>query len=382
MAEKGTFTNKGERTYSIFYLTIPSHECINIPTRMKVISRFSSGYHINQAHPEGKPIYIGLRQKIVKVELLDGLHTTYCFDEPKLHQGVFGNVLTKQCNVVETFPGNHDNPSEFYETLKYAYLYAKSVTLLPTHEPRTNAVMLRNRRIGISQSGIEQAKKKFGTYAYYQYFCNKGYDVIKQWDNVYSDWLCIPRSKRISTVKPSGTVSLLAGATPGIHYSHSEFYFRTVRVSSNSSLLNPLREAGYKIEPCNTDKDNTSVVYFPICEKNFTKSKSEVTIWEQMENIAKIQQYWADNSVSCTVTFSKEEAKEIKNVLEIYQDRIKVVSFLPLDDHGYQQAPYITISKQRYEEEIKSIKPLCFTDGITQEDRKEEKFCSNESCSI
>ncbi|MHA2063671.1 MAG: fused protease/ribonucleoside-triphosphate reductase [Candidatus Thorarchaeota archaeon] len=141
------------------------------------------------------------------------------------------------CNVVETFPGNHEDDAEFLDTLKYAYMYAKSVTLIPTHDPRTNAVMLRNRRIGLSHSGIEQAKQKFGSSAYYRDFCDAGYQVVKKWDHTYSRWLCISNSKRYTSVKPSGTVSLLAGAFPGVHYPHSEYYLRAVRVASNSPLI-------------------------------------------------------------------------------------------------------------------------------------------------
>lgn len=57
---------------------------------------------------------------------------------------------------VETFPDKHESVEDFLETLKYAFLYAKTVTLGPTHWPKTNAVMLRNRRIGCSMSGLAQ----------------------------------------------------------------------------------------------------------------------------------------------------------------------------------------------------------------------------------
>ena len=65
------------------------------------------------------------------------------------------------CCLVETYPGNHDTIEEWHETLKYAFLYAKSVTLVMTHTAKTNEVIARNRRIGASMSGIVQAFKKF-----------------------------------------------------------------------------------------------------------------------------------------------------------------------------------------------------------------------------
>ena len=152
------------------------------------------------------------------------------------------------CNLVETFVANHDTVEEYLDTLKYAYLYAKSVTPLPTHCEKTNQIMLQNRRIGCSQSGVQQAIKKFGIQTYLSQFCDRGYNTVSYWDNIYSRWLGVPTSKRTTTIKPSGTISLLAGATPGVHCTHSEYYLRTIRVASNSELIPILRKANFRIE--------------------------------------------------------------------------------------------------------------------------------------
>jgi len=286
------------------------------------------------------------------------------------------------CNVVETFPANHTDAAEFLDTLKYAYMYAKSVTLIPTHDARTNAVMLRNRRIGLSQSGIEQAKQKFGTSAYYRDFCDNGYQTVKKWDKVYSRWLCLSLSKRVTAVKPSGTVSLLAGAFPGVHFPHALHYLRSVRVASNSPLVEPLHAAGYRIEPALTDPDGTLVVYFPIEEKHYKKSKYDVTIWEQLNNATMMQRYWADNSVSVTISFKPEEKDDIYEALEMYRDKLKAVSFMPLMDHGYEQPPYTKITHQDYEDYISILTELTFTHAMSDEDRAADKFCSGEVCEL
>jgi ribonucleoside-triphosphate reductase len=286
------------------------------------------------------------------------------------------------CNVVEAFPANHTDAAEFLDTLKYAYMYAKSVGLIPTHDERTNAVMLRNRRIGLSHSGIEQAKQKFGTSAYYHDFCDAGYQTVKEWDRIYSRWLCISKSKRYTAVKPSGTVSLLAGAFPGVHFPHALYYLRSVRVASNSPLIASLLAAGYRIEPALTDPDGTSVVYFPIKEKHYRKSKDDVTIWEQLNNAAMMQRYWADNSVSVTITFKPEEKKDIYEALEMYRDKLKAVSFMPLMDHGYKQAPYIKTTEEEYSTYYKTLKELKFTDALSDKDRATDKFCSGDTCEL
>jgi ribonucleoside-triphosphate reductase len=282
------------------------------------------------------------------------------------------------CNLVETFPAAHDTYADYQRTLKFAYLYAKTVTLIPTHDERTNAVMLRNRRIGMSQSGVMQSIAKHGLRNHFDW-CDKGYAYTQKLDELYSEWLCIPRSVKMTSVKPSGTVSLLAGATPGIHASYAEYYWRTVRFEKHSPLVSMLRAAGYRV--FDTQLATTCVVYFPVQESNFYKSRSDLTIWEQLELAAQMQFYWADNQVSVTVTFRPEEANSLKMALELYETRLKSVSFLPLLDHGYEHAPYQPMTQDEYERAIAELRPLQMVNG-THTEGDQKKFCDNDVCEV
>ncbi|MHA1727713.1 MAG: HNH endonuclease [Promethearchaeota archaeon] len=283
------------------------------------------------------------------------------------------------CCLVETFPSKHDNYEEFEETLKYAYLYAKSVTLSNTHWPVTNAVMLKNRRIGTSQSGIIDAFVKHGRRTILNW-CDKGYNYLKKLDDIYSNWLCIPKSIKITSVKPSGTVSLLAGVSSGIHYPHSEYYIRRIRIARNSDLIPIIKEAGYPVKMDVYNPDYQFAVEFPIHETFYERSKFDVGIWEQFENAAAYQRHWSDNQVSITVTFTKEEVKEIKRCLECFEDKLKGVSMLPIMDHGFEQAPYEKISKEKYEEMVKNLKPLNLQSLTTQ--GVGEEGCTTDACLI
>jgi ribonucleoside-triphosphate reductase (thioredoxin) len=293
--------------------------------------------------------------------------------------GEIGLYSFEACNLVETFPAAHSNVDDFKETLKYAYLYSKTVTLIPTHSPQTNAVMQRNRRIGCSISGVSQALSKFGRRNLFD-MLDKGYSYIEELDKLYSDWLCIPRSIKMTTVKPSGSISCLPGATPGMHYPHSEYYIRRVRMLEDSSLVKIYEKHGYQVEK-DVYAPNTSVVSFPIKEENFDKSKADLTMWEQLELAANLQYYWADNSVSVTVTVKEEEKSQIKTALEYYETRLKSVSFLPLTDHKYAQAPYEEITKEQYEDMIRNITPIT-SYNITNNHETTEVFCSNDVCEI
>lgn len=279
------------------------------------------------------------------------------------------------CNIVETFPSNHDDLADYLRTLKYAFLYCKTVTLLATHNDLTNQVQMKNRRIGVSQSGIVENVNRIGMRKHLEW-CDKGYREISSWDQVYSDWLCIRKSIKLTTVKPSGTVSLLPGKTPGIHHPHSEFYIRRIRVSKNSDLVQTMRDAGYPVIPDVYEKDHTMVVEFPVHEPNFSRRKEDVSMWEQLEFAAAMQSEWADNSVSITVTFNKAEAKDLARALEMFETRLKSVSFLPLDDHQYEQAPYEAIDKATYDKLSSGLKKPKFK-GM---ESKEAQFCDGDVC--
>lgn len=322
------------------------------------------------------------------------------------------------CCLVETFPAHHDDVEDYLSTLKKAYLYAKTVTLIPTHDSRTNAVMMRNRRIGCSMSGITQAMAKHGRRNFFNW-CDTGYQYIRDLDKSYSDWLCIPRSIKTTSVKPSGTVSILAGSTPGIHYAHSEYYIRNVRVANTSPLVAACKKAGYPVHD-DPYADDTSVVSFPIHEELSPETKWDVNIWQQFANAADMQRYWADNQVSITVSFLKRavvkvarksdgheswvpletlnheeyepvrndeeemivresEVDAIKPCLEVFETQLKSVSMLPLFDHGYELAPYEEISKAKYEELVANITEL---DLSGSEHEVTDLYCDGEACEV
>jgi len=286
------------------------------------------------------------------------------------------------CCLVETFPNNHDSVEDYLKTLKYAYMYAKTVTLGKTHWPETNRVMLRNRRIGCSMSGLAQFISNHGLHELRKWM-SEGYSSIQELDAMYSDWLAVPRSIKTTSIKPSGTVSLLAGATPGMHYPESRYYIRRMRLSVNSPLIPALEKAGYSLEPAFGSEDSTLVVGIPVDVGEGIRTASDLSLWEQLSLAAFIQKYWADNQVSCTVTFDPAtEGDQIAHALDYFQYQLKGISFLPRLDYGaYPQMPYEAIDESTYHDMLASVGRLSFG-RIKGEDVVAEKFCDSDVCQI
>lgn len=288
------------------------------------------------------------------------------------------------CTLVETYLNRHDSLEDFKRTLKFAYLYAKTVTLLPTHWEETNAIMQRNRRIGTSVSGVANFADRVGL-PMLRDWLDQGYQTVQRYDNIYSEWLGIRESIKTTTVKPSGTVSILAGESPGVHWTPGgEHFMRAIRFANDDPMLPLFKMANYKVEPASESPDTTSVVFFPI-KSNAMRSEKDVTIFEKMALAAAAQRYWSDNSVSVTISFDSEEEKQhVGTVLHMYDGQLKTVSFLPQGNFTYPQMPYTQITEEEYLESSMNLFPIDLSgvySGLAA-DAIGENYCTTSACEV
>ena len=291
----------------------------------------------------------------------------------------------EMCTLVETYLNRHESLEDYKRTLKFAYLYAKTVTLLPTHWAETNAIMQRNRRIGTSMSGVANFADNRGLPLLREWM-DKGYETIKYYDTTYSEWLGIRESIKTTTIKPSGTVSILAGESPGVHWTPGGKYFmRTIRFANSDPMLPLFKMANYKVEPASESPNTTSVVYFPIKSES-KRAEKDVSIYEKMALAAYAQRYWSDNSVSVTISFDPEkEASAVGTVLHLYDGQLKTVSFLPSGNFTYPQMPYTQITEEEYEEQgTLRLFPIDFS-GVyagMAADAIGEAYCTTDACEV
>ena len=288
------------------------------------------------------------------------------------------------CTLVEVHLNRHESKEDFLKTLKFAYLYGKTVTLMPTHWQATNGIMQRNRRIGTSLTGIASFADTNGLPTTREWM-DEGYNKIRHYDKQYSEWLCVRESIRVTTVKPSGSVSLLSGATPGVHWGPGgEFFLRAIRFGEQDPMLHLFKAAGYKIEK-DIVSANTQVVYFPV-HSGHPRSEKDVSMFEKIGLAATAQKYWSDNGVSVTLSFDKEEeTKFIAPALHMYEGQLKAVSFLPMGNKTYPQQPYTQITKDEYNNYIGTIAKIDWNaiyNGVENLEAEGEMYCTTDVCEI
>ncbi|MHA2038880.1 MAG: LAGLIDADG family homing endonuclease [Promethearchaeota archaeon] len=291
------------------------------------------------------------------------------------------------CNLAEVFPNRCDNVDVFNKALEFATFYSSTVALLPTHRSETNSIVAKNRRIGVSISAIAQwasftNKSTWGEMNYTRMtrMLRNGYKIVKDTNEKLAKSAGVPPSIRVTTVKPSGSISLLAGATPGVHYPTSRYSIRRVRIADDSPLIPCLVKANVPHEK-DTYSDGTLVFEFVIDNGN-VRPCEDVSPWEQFSLVAMMQRCWSDNMVSATIYFDKiKDAPDVEKMLAMYIPVLKSVSMLPHSNSGYAQMPYEKITKEQYEERLNSYGNPDY-DSLTNLEPEGEKFCTNDSCTL
>lgn len=246
------------------------------------------------------------------------------------------------CNLAEVFPAKFERQMDPAVAFRLVTRYALRNRLTPLLDSRSQAVGEKNMRVGVGLGGIcdfdwrpEDLAKWFG-------YCRTEADS-------YADELRVARPITVTTVKPSGTISLLNSSSPGIHAPHAPYYIRRTRIAKNDPMAEAMMAAGVPHEECIYDKTgHTWVFSFPTAAHHTRTTKVTETIREQFERQATIQEWWADNAVSATLNFNPEtEREELAACLEEYVPRLKSTSCLA-SNHGYDQPPYEAIDEGTY----------------------------------
>jgi ribonucleotide reductase alpha subunit len=283
------------------------------------------------------------------------------------------------CNLSELYLNNITSKEELIDCAQLLYKTQKAIASLPFIHEETNRIVHKNMRLGLGVTGVCQSLDKLD-------WLDDCYIALRKFDKEWSAKRGWSESIKLTTIKPSGTLSLLGGATPGVHPAFSEYYMRTVRMSSSDALVQICKDMGYHVEFLinfdGTENRDTVVVYFPCKTPEGSILTKDMDVIKQLDMVKKLQTVWSDNAVSVTAYYKPEELDTLKTWLkDNYEHNVKSVSFLLFKDHGFKQAPYQEIDETAYLTASAKVKPLTnISTGSTE--MLEMAECAGGACPI
>jgi|TARA_R110000803_G_scaffold37598_11_gene81094 hypothetical protein len=287
----------------------------------------------------------------------------------------------ESCNLAEIFLPMIDSPEELQDVAQLLYKVQKSVAALGYLDPTSDKITSQNMRLGLGITGVTQALGKID-------WLDEAYVSLRALDAEWSAKRGWPESIRLTTIKPSGTLSLLPGVTPGVHPGFSQYFVKRMRMASGDILVNYCRSKGFYVEPVRnfdgSEDPRTVVVEFPCAFPDGTIEAKDMTAIEQMDLVRYLQKVWADNAISVTVYYKSDELDGIREYLAKNWHEMKSVSFLLHSEHGFDQAPMGELTKGEYEHMVNNTSPLGekLTGSTLMLDDDFEAECSSGACPI
>lgn len=309
-----------------------------------------------------------------------------------------GEILlqSKQCcnlttnNLLAFVDGNTLKKDELKEVIRLSTRVAIRMTLVEVELPEWNKVMQEDRIIGVSLTGMMDMMNKTNmSYDELATLLAELREVVHEEGNRYSKELGIAAPKLMTTIKPEGSLSTLPCVSSGIHYAHSDYYIRRIRISATDPLFKMIEKQGcYPIynENGQTDEDCTvKVIEFPIKAPQ-GRTKYDVGAIEQLELYKLSMKNWSDHNTSITVHVREHEWEEVAKWVYDNFDTVVGITFLPLMEETYPLLPYECTTKEDYEERMKQIKSIDYS-LLTELDDSEEreiidKECASGACPI
>ena len=278
------------------------------------------------------------------------------------------------------------------ESLKHAVRMGIRITLLRLELPEWDKQQQKDRLLGVSLTGWQDFINRFHMVNNKDigYLLCDIYNQIQTYVFDYCEELGINQPLLTTTIKPSGTLSLLPTVSSGIDYSFSPYYVRRVRISADDPLYKALLFKGYKLKPEVGSTVETATVFvaeFPVkAPDGITKQDS--TALMQLENYKQFMENFVDHNVSTTVTVKEHEWDEVEQWIWDNWDNYVGLALLPDTGGNYQLLPYEAISEEEYNimlaelPESISVEDIAKFENISKEYEILDQSCASGSCPI
>ncbi|MCT4606282.1 MAG: ribonucleoside-triphosphate reductase, adenosylcobalamin-dependent [Marinisporobacter sp.] len=257
------------------------------------------------------------------------------------------------------------------------------MTCVELEVPNWDRVQQRDKLVGCSLTGWQDMVNAIGvTREEEAEILRKLREVAHEEVKKYADQIGEREPLLVTTVKPEGTLSQLPTVSSGVHYSHSPFYIRRIRISSDDPLVKVCEELDYPVFPevgQVLDTCVTKVVEFPVKAPK-GKTKYDVSAIEQLENYKMFMENYVDHNCSITVHVREHEWEAVEEWVWDNWDDVVALSFLSLDDNFYKLLPYEAISEEEYKRRVNKMKPFIPSLLRKYEQEEVELDIGNDGC--
>lgn len=376
MQRAGTPTNLGTRRNDVWYCQIVTTN--EIPSQRLKCTNAKSAL--------GKGKY----QLIDRIDELPELHESFCLTEPTLHQCVFNNVLTKQCNLCEVNVSDVETQEELNDRVKAAtFIGTLQAGYTDFHylRPSWKRVTEKEALLGIGLTGIASGNiLKLNP--------KQAAKIAKDENERVAALIGINKAARITTVKPSGTTSTLLGTSSGVHAWHGQFYIRRIRVGKNEAIYDYLAKNHPElIEDEYFRPHDTAVISVPIKAPEGAIMRTESPI-QLLERVKWLHENWIKpghrtgsntHNVSATISIREHEWDAVGTWMWDNREHYSGISVLPFDGGNYKQAPFEEIDEAKYNEMLKNLHGIDLSKVIELDDETtlmDQAACSGNSCEI
>lgn len=326
---------------SIYYTSKPSRERLH--------------WQIEQMRFSGEPAWINAEAAEKRRPNMNGVNPC---GEILLDSKGMCNLTTVNCFAFVRMNGTLDRAGLFYAQ-RLSARAGYRMTVVDLELPKWDLVQKRDRLIGCSLTGWQDMVNaiKF-TKEEEVILLQELRQIAIEESQAYAESLGLESPLLVTTVKPEGTLSQLPTVSSGVHYAHSPYFIRRVRINAHDPLVKVCEELGYPIYPevgQNEKTCTTKVLEFPVKAPD-GRTKYNVSAIEQLENYKMFMDHYVDHNCSITVHVRENEWELVEEWIWNNWDEVVAVSFLSLDDNFYALLPYEEIKEEEYEKRLAEIK--------------------------
>jgi len=227
-----------------------------------------------------------------------------------------------------------------------------------------------------------------------------GYDMkaaakaVKEENERVAELIGINKAARTTTVKPSGTSSLVLGTSSGIHAWHNDYYLRRIRVGKNEAIYSYLAiNHPELVEDEFFRPHDTAVITIPQKAPEGSILRYE-SVFQMLERVKKVSQEWIrsghrsgqnTHNVSATISIKQEEWDLVGDWMWKNRKFYNGLSVLPYSDHTYTQAPFEDCDSETFDKLLSTLKNVDLTKIVELQDNTDlrgEAACAGGACEI